>query len=277
MENFSHDHSNMHHFSPGFAPPGFARDSDDSQNGLFPADLSHSASYSREMNFEAPVHSVHQGERSPLGPQTQHHSPFLNQSYPYESHNEPNERPNPLRAPLRNFESMFPTNDKKPETSKAISAFDENSSEQDLNKEKVPTKDHSLNNEENERSPKEAREPRQKEKVNIFELDDPNKSRFPKIEAFLARTSINIFLLIITLWALFADDIRLLIFPKVTDIMFDVITISVIVFFLMDIALNAIATRGYLVSLFFILDLISTFSMILDITLLNEKLFYDNG
>lgn len=183
-------------------------------------------------------------------------------------------------SPLRNFDSMFPASDKKemeakqlPETESKNSGY----SDQEPQKDKMGAYEHS-NNQNEKQNEKNGAVPQHKDQqVNIFDLHDPNKSKFPKIAEFLETTALNIFLLIITLWALFADDLRLLIFPKVMDIAFDVITILVILFFLVDIILNAIAVNGYLKSMFFILDLISTLTMILDITVLNEKIFYDNG
>lgn len=225
------------------------------------------------MNFENPNHSA--SAYPPENMQMDYRQPQLQQYQPYRG-------PALVESsPLKSFDLMFSTSNKMEEKLKPVEAEmdrrSSGSSDQDPNKDKFPTKDHSMNNEESydRQKAKETRE--KKKKLDIFELEDPNKSKFPKINAFLENTWINVFLLLITLWALFADDFRLLIFPKVMDIMFDVVTIIVIIFFLVDIVLNAIAVRGYLVSMFFILDLISTFTMILDITVLNEKLFYNNG
>lgn len=55
---------------------------------------------------------------------------------------------------------------------------------------------------------------------------DQPKSNFPKIERLLEHNAYQIFVTIITIYALFGDDIRILATTKSSDIYFDVITVN---------------------------------------------------
>jgi hypothetical protein len=61
------------------------------------------------------------------------------------------------------------------------------------------------------------------------------------------------------------------------DIVFDVITISCLVAFTFEIIITIIVKDDYLWSFFFFLDLISTISLILDISIVTNVLFYGGG
>jgi len=70
---------------------------------------------------------------------------------------------------------------------------------------------------------------------------------------------------IITLYALFGEDLRLSAFSAETDDIFFSLTACAMLFFAVEIALMSIAREGYLFGFFFWLDLISTISLITDI------------
>lgn len=70
---------------------------------------------------------------------------------------------------------------------------------------------------------------------------------------------------IITIYALFFDDIRILIIPKSVDDVFYAITSVALVLFLVEIILASLSKSGYFNSFFFWLDLVSTVSLIFDI------------
>lgn len=68
-----------------------------------------------------------------------------------------------------------------------------------------------------------------------------------------------------TIYALFGDDIRVITTTKSADLYFDVITISAMSTFTIEILLGMLSKISYTCSFYFWLDLISTISLILDI------------
>ena len=72
----------------------------------------------------------------------------------------------------------------------------------------------------------------------------------------------------ITVYALFADDFRILAFPKGADRYFDVLTSFGIIMFSIEIVLTCKATQNYFCSFFFWLDIVSTISMVFDISVI---------
>lgn len=85
-----------------------------------------------------------------------------------------------------------------------------------------------------------------------------------KIEHFIDSTGFTIFMTLITIYALFFDDLRILFFPKSTDDIFFGITLVGMICFAVEIILASFAKDDYLMSFFFYLDLVSTLSMIPD-------------
>ena len=77
--------------------------------------------------------------------------------------------------------------------------------------------------------------------------------------------AVNIFTTLITLYALFGDDIRMLSFTKAADSGFYILTAICMFFFMLEIVLCSIAREGYFLGFYFWLDLIATLSLLLDI------------
>ena len=71
--------------------------------------------------------------------------------------------------------------------------------------------------------------------------------------------------MVITIYALFFDDIRIIFLPPAADLTCDWITIICIALFLAELTLASIAIEGYFISFFFWLDLVAALSMIMDI------------
>ena len=69
---------------------------------------------------------------------------------------------------------------------------------------------------------------------------------------------------LITVYALYFDDIRILFFPKSADDIFYGITLFGMIAFLTEIIIASYAKEGYILSFFFWLDIISTVTMIPD-------------
>lgn len=77
--------------------------------------------------------------------------------------------------------------------------------------------------------------------------------------------SVTLFMTLVTIYALFGDDIRLAFFSKGADSTFYALTFASLILFLIEIILNSIAKEDYFNSFYFWLDLISTVSLITDI------------
>lgn len=95
-----------------------------------------------------------------------------------------------------------------------------------------------------------------------------------KIQKFLKNRWITAVIAIFNLYALYGDDLRLLLFRKSADPAFGALTIITIAFFLAEITLNLISIPKYRWSFFFFLEIVSTFSLIFDIPWINEAVFY---
>lgn len=64
---------------------------------------------------------------------------------------------------------------------------------------------------------------------------------------------------------------------KSADIVFDVITIFCLFVFAVEIVMSMLSKPGYTWSFFFWLDIISTISLIIDIQLISNEIFYGGG
>jgi hypothetical protein len=73
------------------------------------------------------------------------------------------------------------------------------------------------------------------------------------------------FMTIITIYALFGDDLRLLTCPKSIDDYFFAASSVCLFFFTVEIILASISQEGYFLGFYFWLDLVSTVSLITDI------------
>eukprot|EP00929_Paragymnodinium_shiwhaense_P049280 TRINITY_DN24868_c0_g1_i1.p1 TRINITY_DN24868_c0_g1~~TRINITY_DN24868_c0_g1_i1.p1 ORF type:complete len:985 (+),score=150.21 TRINITY_DN24868_c0_g1_i1:265-3219(+) len=79
----------------------------------------------------------------------------------------------------------------------------------------------------------------------------------------------------LTIYALVGDDIRLMCTRKSADSAFDIITLVAMSVFMLDILCNAIGKDDYLLSFLFILDMVSTSTMFLDLTWVADSLQSD--
>lgn len=93
------------------------------------------------------------------------------------------------------------------------------------------------------------------------------RDKFPFLKAILDNTFFSVLVNLLTLFALFGDDIRRACFDKTADNGFDGITIvcmvSIVIMkciFTLEILFACLVREGYLNSFFFWLDIISTLS-----------------
>jgi hypothetical protein len=70
---------------------------------------------------------------------------------------------------------------------------------------------------------------------------------------------------IVTIYALFGDDIRALCFAKSADTVFYGLTITAMSLFMIEIVIASISKEDYFLSFYFWLDLVATLSLIFDI------------
>jgi hypothetical protein len=85
------------------------------------------------------------------------------------------------------------------------------------------------------------------------------------MDKFINWWPIVTYMTIITVYALFADDLRLIAFTKVADEIFYAITFTALCSFLLELVLASIATPDYFFGFYFWLDLIATLSLLTDI------------
>jgi len=77
----------------------------------------------------------------------------------------------------------------------------------------------------------------------------------------------------LTFWALMGDDCRLKFTNQPADFFFDMMTVICIVVFSFEIVLSCMAKPDYVGGFFFNLDVISTITLVLDITTVNDAIF----
>mmetsp|Transcript_90350 Transcript_90350/g.255856 ORF Transcript_90350/g.255856 Transcript_90350/m.255856 type:complete len:1020 (+) Transcript_90350:208-3267(+) len=85
-------------------------------------------------------------------------------------------------------------------------------------------------------------------------------------------STFSIAMFVLTVYVLFGDDLRLAFFRKGADPVFNIITIVSIFLFSVELVLTSIAIDDYFLSFFFCLDIVSTVSLILDLTFVWEYL-----
>lgn len=80
---------------------------------------------------------------------------------------------------------------------------------------------------------------------------------------------------LLTIFALFGDDIRLMSTEKPTDFIFDIVTQVSIAVFLLEVVVRSFGQANYIYGFFFWLDILSTLTLVLDITMVSEMAFGD--
>lgn len=86
-----------------------------------------------------------------------------------------------------------------------------------------------------------------------------------KLEKIIDHWSVTAIMTLVTIYALFGDDIRLLAFGKQSDNVFYTMTAVAMFLFFVELVLNSIAKPDYFNSFYFWLDFVSTVSLITDI------------
>lgn len=106
----------------------------------------------------------------------------------------------------------------------------------------------------------------------LLEDDELDHSQKTPMHRFIDNPKIQLLLLIVTLYSLFADDYRVLASGKKLDVIYDVFTILCLSIFTIEILIAAIWKPLYAKSYYFYLDIISTASLILDFSPVSDAI-----
>lgn len=85
------------------------------------------------------------------------------------------------------------------------------------------------------------------------------------LDKILQHTSVMLFMAVLTMYAIFMDDVRMLTLHKDSDDIIFGITCWVMAMFILEIILSSIGIPDYFIGFYFWLDVIATFSLITDI------------
>jgi len=108
---------------------------------------------------------------------------------------------------------------------------------------------------------------------NEMRLADSRRKLIPlTCRQIIENTFVLAFTTALTVYALVADDIRLMATSRGADAIFDCMTVICLVVFTTEIICSCIGKPEYFLGFFFALDLISTASLLLDITIISEAL-----
>jgi len=96
-------------------------------------------------------------------------------------------------------------------------------------------------------------------------LKSNKNNKYPRANGVINNKGFMIFMTLLTIYALFFDDIRILLFPKEIDDLFNALTLLTLSFFVLEIVLYSLARNDYLFSFFFWLDCVQAISLIFDV------------
>ena len=96
---------------------------------------------------------------------------------------------------------------------------------------------------------------------------------FEKIHIIYEKKEYKALIILFTVYALLVDDIKQIVGLKNTDPIFDTFTILALINFIIEIVLSIYTKKGYLLSYYFFLDLLSTLTLVLELSFINELIF----
>eukprot|EP00929_Paragymnodinium_shiwhaense_P045547 TRINITY_DN2325_c0_g5_i1.p1 TRINITY_DN2325_c0_g5~~TRINITY_DN2325_c0_g5_i1.p1 ORF type:complete len:972 (+),score=319.49 TRINITY_DN2325_c0_g5_i1:142-3057(+) len=82
---------------------------------------------------------------------------------------------------------------------------------------------------------------------------------------------------ILTIWALTGDDLRILFTSQPADIYFDLLVVLMILVFSVEVVLSVLGKADYYMSFFYWLDIVSTVTLVLDLTFVNDLILGGGG
>lgn len=93
-----------------------------------------------------------------------------------------------------------------------------------------------------------------------------------KFNKFIDSIGFNLCTLFLTIFALFGSDFEILLFESNSTLGFDIVRIITMVIFLFEVLISSFSKKNYVGSFFFILDLLSTLTMLLDLSWVKNEL-----
>lgn len=110
--------------------------------------------------------------------------------------------------------------------------------------------------------------------IDIFHVFDyPLNPCKQKLDDFLRSWWFQMTVGVFTIWALFADDFRMIFVPKDPgDAVFNAINIICMIIFLVELVMASVTRTKYFGGFFFFMDLISTFIIVFDLSWVQEDL-----
>lgn len=113
----------------------------------------------------------------------------------------------------------------------------------------------------------------QEKEVDVFKVKEEFKNkRLVQLEAFLESKWLQVPITLLTIYALFFGDIKYLISDKSADTTFDVMTFLCMGVFTFEIIMSMLVKKHYTFSFFFWLDIVSTATLIFDLSILSTKI-----
>ena len=113
--------------------------------------------------------------------------------------------------------------------------------------------------------------------IKLNYVEDDNSAIKLKVNTFLEGTFFNIFITVVTLWAQFGDDVRIIVVNKEADETFSIMTIIVFLIFCLEVGMASYATENYINGFYYWLDIVSTASLLLDIGWISDVIFQTGG
>ena len=107
--------------------------------------------------------------------------------------------------------------------------------------------------------------PKTKSALNLLSVRQVGNPVHEKVLAFLDGRVVTIIMTIFLFYALFGDDVRVALFPKSADTVFFSFSLVALILFTLELLLNSIARRDYVLRFYFWLDFVATLSLIPDI------------
>eukprot|EP01048_Picozoa_sp_COSAG05_P001190 COSAG05_NODE_39_length_27555_cov_750.282925_5_plen_914_part_00 len=93
-----------------------------------------------------------------------------------------------------------------------------------------------------------------------------------KSQKIMQSWQVTLFMLIITVWALFGADIIMMMSDKTADPAFETVSIILFIVFMVELIINSLTQDKYFLSFFWFLDLVAALSMLLDVESIRDAI-----
>ena len=112
--------------------------------------------------------------------------------------------------------------------------------------------------------------------IDVFQINKLSPSIEGQLYKMMTSLSYGIWISLCIFYALFIDDIRIMLIPPSFDFYIDLFTSFVMLMFIIEIFGSIWIFEGYICSFYFFLDLISTITMIFDVGFFSSNKFLKN-